>query len=170
MIDGLSGGIFGRVLSRTARKKGFPEPLAPTPSAAKLPIVLAAHAAIRPAAPTHGFRIADDDRKMRWASPSGWSSSPRPGAMAIVAGPIVPLLMADLGHGSTPHCTQSASIPCVVSECGKSNHKESFRVRDSRHRPCANKSIEGQVRQWLLQGPYLVPVVQAGPSSPCSCV
>ena len=45
----------------TARKKGLPEPLAPTPSAAKLPIVLAAHAAIRPAAPTHGFRIADDD-------------------------------------------------------------------------------------------------------------
>ena len=54
-----SGGIFGRVL--TARKKGLPEPLAPTPSAAKLPIVLAAHAAIRPAAPTHGFRIADED-------------------------------------------------------------------------------------------------------------
>ena len=58
-MDGLSGGIFGRVLA--ARKKGLPEPLAPTPSAAKLPIVLAAHAAIRPAAPTHGFQIADDD-------------------------------------------------------------------------------------------------------------
>eukprot|EP01045_Picozoa_sp_COSAG04_P028421 COSAG04_NODE_4405_length_2116_cov_287.982152_1_plen_54_part_10 len=53
---GSQGESLEECLSRTARKKGFPEPLAPTPSAAKLPIVLAAHAAIRPAAPTHGFR------------------------------------------------------------------------------------------------------------------